>query len=161
MSCCFDPLEKKENKKFEDFESVFKESSKQSSIDSSIEAFIEVSTEESTNSENHVLDLFFESASSQHQKQERYKTYVLKKTAWWKQQKGKGRCYHCQCMTPPGELTLDHIVPIVRGGVTNKKNCVPSCKACNTKRKYFLPSELALKNLSLLVYAAICLVKAL
>jgi 5-methylcytosine-specific restriction endonuclease McrA len=36
---------------------------------------------------------------------------------------------------------MDHIVPIVRGGKSSKSNVVPCCKACNTKKKYLLPSE--------------------
>ncbi|MBQ9447564.1 MAG: HNH endonuclease, partial [Victivallales bacterium] len=42
---------------------------------------------------------------------------------------------------PPKELTMDHIVPIIRGGFTRKGNVVPCCKECNNKKKYMLPIE--------------------
>ncbi len=45
--------------------------------------------------------------------------------------------YACQyCGVQPGsqELTIDHIVPRSRGGLTNWENCVLACVACN-KRK--------------------------
>ena len=38
-------------------------------------------------------------------------------------------------------LTMDHLVPIVRGGKTTKGNLVPSCKNCNSEKKYHLPLE--------------------
>jgi len=91
--------------------------------------------------------LYFAAASPEHQKRERKKAQELKQSTWWKNQKGKGICYHCKQRFPPQELTMDHIVPIARGGFSNKKNCVPSCKAGNTKRKYYLPEELALMQL--------------
>jgi 5-methylcytosine-specific restriction protein A len=92
--------------------------------------------------------LYFAPASYEHQVRERKKARDLKASVWWKNQKGRGICYHCKKRFSPSELTLDHLIPIVRGGVTNKKNCVPSCKECNTKRKYFLPSEMALAKLT-------------
>lgn len=42
---------------------------------------------------------------------------------------------------PPKDLTMDHLVPIIRGGKSTKGNVVPSCKACNTARKHDLPFE--------------------
>jgi 5-methylcytosine-specific restriction protein A len=39
------------------------------------------------------------------------------------------------------ELTMDHIVPIARGGRSTKGNVVPACKSCNTKKKQLLPME--------------------
>jgi 5-methylcytosine-specific restriction endonuclease McrA len=41
----------------------------------------------------------------------------------------------------PKELTLDHIVPIIRGGKSTRGNCVPSCKECNNRKKHLLPIE--------------------
>jgi hypothetical protein len=42
---------------------------------------------------------------------------------------------------PPAELTMDHIVPVVRGGRSTKGNVVPCCKECNSRKKYLLPVE--------------------
>jgi 5-methylcytosine-specific restriction endonuclease McrA len=39
-------------------------------------------------------------------------------------------------------LTMDHVVPIVRGGRSNKGNLVPACKPCNDAKKHRLAFEL-------------------
>jgi 5-methylcytosine-specific restriction endonuclease McrA len=38
-------------------------------------------------------------------------------------------------------LTMDHVVPLIRGGRSIKNNLVPACKECNNKKKYLLPME--------------------
>ncbi|MFN7453532.1 MAG: HNH endonuclease, partial [Pseudobdellovibrionaceae bacterium] len=80
------------------------------------------------------MKIFFAPASVEHQKREKNKARELKQSQWWKNQKGKGVCYHCGGKFPPAELTMDHLIPIARGGKSDKKNCVPSCKACNTEK---------------------------
>ena len=80
------------------------------------------------------MDEYFLPASSEHQKREKAKARELRQSQWWKNQLGRGLCYHCQKRFHPSELTMDHLIPIVRGGQSNKKNCVASCKACNTKK---------------------------
>ena len=42
---------------------------------------------------------------------------------------------------PPSELTMDHLVPIIRGGRSTQGNVVPACKECNSKKGYLLPLE--------------------
>jgi len=42
---------------------------------------------------------------------------------------------------PPGELTMDHIVPVARGGRSTRGNIVPCCKECNIRKKQLLPME--------------------
>ena len=38
-------------------------------------------------------------------------------------------CHYCgEEATPP---TLDHVVPVVKGGPTTEENCVIACEACN------------------------------
>jgi 5-methylcytosine-specific restriction endonuclease McrA len=74
-------------------------------------------------------------------KKEKQKARELKQTQWWKRQKAKGVCHYCKQKFKPNELTMDHIVPIVRGGKTTKGNVVPCCKECNNKKKYMLPIE--------------------
>ena len=44
---------------------------------------------------------------------------------------------------PAQELTMDHIVPIARGGRSTKGNVVPACKECNNTKKQLLPMEWA------------------
>jgi 5-methylcytosine-specific restriction endonuclease McrA len=72
---------------------------------------------------------------------EKQKARDLRKSQWWKRKCSTGVCHYCKSPTPPGKLTMDHIVPISRGGKSVKGNVVPSCKACNTKKKELLPYE--------------------
>ena len=44
-------------------------------------------------------------------------------------------CYYCgKQIVNKGELTVDHVVPVSKGGETAKDNFVISCKACNTEK---------------------------
>lgn len=74
-------------------------------------------------------------------KRERYKARELKASQWWKRRCAKGRCHYCGRPTPAKELTMDHIVPIARGGKSTKGNVVPACKTCNNTKKQLLPME--------------------
>jgi 5-methylcytosine-specific restriction endonuclease McrA len=74
-------------------------------------------------------------------KREKRKARDLRHSQWWKRQCAKGRCYYCGRTFPAGELTMDHIVPISRGGKSKKGNVVPACKTCNNKKKQLLPME--------------------
>ena len=74
-------------------------------------------------------------------RRERAKARDLRKSRWWQNKIAKASCYYCGQKTVPGELTMDHIVPLCRGGKSTKANLVPSCKSCNTKKKTMLPQE--------------------
>lgn len=74
-------------------------------------------------------------------KREKRKARDLRRTQWWKRRTAKGECYYCNAAITPNELTMDHIVPISRGGRSTKGNVVPACKECNTKKKQLLPME--------------------
>jgi len=74
-------------------------------------------------------------------KAERRKARELRASQWWKRRCAKGFCHYCGQPMPPGELTMDHIVPIARGGKSTKGNIVPACKECNNKKKQLLPME--------------------
>jgi len=76
-----------------------------------------------------------------HTKRERHKARELRESQWWKRRLAKGLCQYCQRACSPAALTMDHIVPISRGGRSTKGNVVASCKACNNKKKYLLPME--------------------
>ena len=82
-----------------------------------------------------------------HVKRERAKAKELRKSAWWKQQCAKGICYYCGETFEASALTMDHILPVVRGGKSVKSNCVPCCKSCNSNKKYMTPAELILQEL--------------
>ncbi len=74
-------------------------------------------------------------------KREKAKARELRGGQWWKNKKAKGICYYCNRRFNPSLLTMDHIVPIIRGGKSTKGNIVPCCKECNNKKKYMLPME--------------------
>ena len=65
----------------------------------------------------------------------------LRASAWWRRRIAAGRCGYCGQAVPPRQLTMDHRVPLVRGGRSTRMNLVPACKACNTAKKYLLPME--------------------
>lgn len=93
------------------------------------------------------MKVYFETASPEHQKKEKSKARDLRSSSWWKQQLGKGICYHCEKSFPPAQLTMDHLIPIVRGGKSDKKNCVPCCKECNSKKGLKTRAEMALEQI--------------
>lgn len=42
-----------------------------------------------------------------------------------------GRCAYCGCDLDYEEMTIDHILPIYRGGTNYPANLNPCCKSCN------------------------------
>jgi 5-methylcytosine-specific restriction protein A len=94
------------------------------------------------------MTLFFQAASAEHQKKEKAKARELRQSQWWRQQLGQCICYHCKERFKPEELTMDHLIPIARGGKSNKKNCVPSCKDCNSKKGHKTTAELTLEKMA-------------
>jgi len=80
-------------------------------------------------------------ADEKHIKKEKAKAREVRQSQWWKNLRARGQCYYCKNRFHPKELTMDHIVPIVRGGRSNKSNIVACCKECNNKKKYLLPIE--------------------
>ncbi|NLC82636.1 MAG: HNH endonuclease [Lentisphaerae bacterium] len=82
-----------------------------------------------------------------HVAREREKARALRKSAWWRQQLQKGVCHYCGRQVGADALTLDHVVPVARGGVSTKGNVVPACKACNSEKKYLTPAERILAEL--------------
>ncbi len=84
---------------------------------------------------------FLDTAPPEHVRREKEKARSLRKSQWWQKQLTKGVCHYCQKKTPPGELTMDHVVPLIRYGRSQKGNLVPACKSCNDKKKYLLPIE--------------------
>jgi len=74
-------------------------------------------------------------------RQERARARELRRSQWWQNRIAKGRCHYCGAAFPSKELTLDHVVPLVRGGRTSKGNCVPACKSCNSQKQSLLPLE--------------------
>ncbi len=84
---------------------------------------------------------FLVEVSEEQIRRERRKARELRASQWWKRKRASGVCHHCGAKVAPAELTMDHLVPIIRGGKSVKGNLVPSCKKCNSERKYRLPFE--------------------
>ena len=84
---------------------------------------------------------FTVSVSEAEIKKEREKARQLRKKQWWQNKLNQGICYYCGRKFKPSELTMDHIVPIIRGGKSVKSNVVVACKECNNKKKHMLPLE--------------------
>jgi len=74
-------------------------------------------------------------------RQEKDKARNLRRTHWWNRKIDKGVCYYCRREVGREQLTMDHVVPLSRGGKSKKGNIVPACKECNNKKRYFLPLE--------------------
>jgi 5-methylcytosine-specific restriction protein A len=87
------------------------------------------------------MDYFISNVTEEDIKKEKAKAQQLRKSQWWKRKCAEGICYFCKRKVAPKELTIDHIVPIIRGGKSTKGNIVPACKDCNNKKKYLLPIE--------------------
>jgi 5-methylcytosine-specific restriction protein A len=81
-----------------------------------------------------------------HIARERAKARDLRKSQWWQNKLNAGICHYCGKKFARNELTMDHIVPIARGGKSTKGNIVPCCKACNNAKKYLTPVEQLLQG---------------
>lgn len=84
---------------------------------------------------------FLVEVSEAEMRRERQKARAARQSQWWKRKLSAGVCHHCAGKFPPAELTMDHLVPVVRGGKSTKGNVVPACKACNSARQHRLPFE--------------------
>jgi len=84
---------------------------------------------------------YFITVDDAHIKREKAKAREIRESQWWKRKRATGICYYCGGKFKAMELTMDHLVPIVRGGRSVPGNLVPACKECNNKKKYLLPME--------------------
>lgn len=74
-------------------------------------------------------------------RRERARARALRQSAWWKRRIAAGICYYCRRRVGPKALTMDHLVPLARGGRSVRGNVVPACKACNDRKQSRLPVE--------------------
>ena len=72
---------------------------------------------------------------------ERAKARELRRTNWCQALLQKGICHYSGKKFPASELTMDHVVPLSRGGRSTKGNIVPCCKTCNNGKKYTMPVD--------------------
>ncbi len=82
-----------------------------------------------------------------HVAREKTKARELRKSQWWKNKIALGVCHYCYEKKIPDELTMDHIVPLSRGGKSTKGNVVPCCKPCNSKKRAMTPAEIIMEKL--------------
>jgi 5-methylcytosine-specific restriction endonuclease McrA len=57
----------------------------------------------------------------------------------------RSTCQYCGDITPSGELTLDHVIPRSRGGLSTWENLVACCHRCNRHKSNQLPHEAGMK----------------
>ena len=74
-------------------------------------------------------------------KRERARARELRHSPWWKRRISDGLCYYCRRRVGIEALSMDHIVPLGRGGRSVRGNVVPACKDCNSRKKSMLPVE--------------------
>jgi len=92
------------------------------------------------------MNEYFSPVPAEQQKREKAKARELRQSQWWKGQLAKAVCYHCQKRFHPKDLTMDHLIPIVRGGKSDRNNCVTSCKECNSKKGNKTRAELTMEQ---------------
>jgi len=83
-----------------------------------------------------------------HVARERGKARILRHSTWWHNKLTVGICHYCHQKFASEDLTMDHIVPVSRGGKSNRGNVVPCCKTCNNRKKHLTPVEMILNQLS-------------
>lgn len=74
-------------------------------------------------------------------RREKAKARELRQSRWWQNKLAEGRCHYCGRTAPKAELTMDHVVPLTRGGKSVKGNLAVCCKECNIRKKNLLPLE--------------------
>ena len=84
---------------------------------------------------------FSVTVSDEEARRERRKARELRSSQWWKRRCSRGICHYCGKRVSARALTMDHIVPIVRGGKSTKGNVAPACKECNIKKRHSLLME--------------------
>ena len=84
---------------------------------------------------------FAPAANDETIRRERGIARALRATAWWRRKRAKGLCHYCGGHFKPTDLTMDHLVPLIRGGRSVRANIVPCCKPCNYAKKNRLTLE--------------------
>ena len=74
-------------------------------------------------------------------RREKVRARELRQSAWWRRRIAMGACHYCRRQVGTKALTMDHIVPLIRGGRSVRGNMVPACKDCNSKKQSLLPWE--------------------
>ena len=83
-------------------------------------------------------------------KREREKSRKLRKTQWWLNKVNVGVCHYCGEKFPRDQITMDHVIPLIRGGKSSKNNIVAACKNCNNQKTTDIPAEKLLKDIKVI-----------
>ena len=83
----------------------------------------------------------------QHVARERAKAKELRQSEWWREQLARGVCHYCGRQVGAENLTMDHVIPVARGGKSVRSNVVPACEQCNKSKRCLTPAEIALAEL--------------
>jgi len=84
---------------------------------------------------------FYAPVDSEILRRERAKARDLRQSQWWKRRIADGVCYYCRRRVGHRALTMDHLVPLGRGGRSTRGNVVACCKECNTQKRSLVPVE--------------------
>jgi len=76
-------------------------------------------------------------------RRERARARELRESGWWKRKLSTGICYYCRRRVGTRALTMDHIVPLGRGGRSVRGNVVPACKDCKQPQAIVVASRVA------------------
>lgn len=82
-----------------------------------------------------------------HVARERAKAKELRQSDWWREQLARGVCHYCGRQVGAENLTMDHVIPVARGGRSVRSNVVPACEQCNKTKSFLTPAEIALAEL--------------
>lgn len=80
-------------------------------------------------------DFNMDPGSDEHSRRERTAARELRQSRWWQNLIQAAKCHYCGVGLDAKTATMDHILPVSRGGRSTKGNVVPSCKPCNTAKR--------------------------
>ena len=89
--------------------------------------------------------MWHEIESKQQRAKQKETARKLRKTNWWKGLLSKGLCHYCGENFSAELLTMDHKIPLARGGKSSKNNIVAACKDCNSSKNIQTPIDILLK----------------
>lgn len=75
------------------------------------------------------------------------KSFVLRYSRRSVYGRDKNQCQYCGKKLSSYNRTIDHVIPLGRGGDSSFENCVTSCRACNLLKGAKLPHEIGFKLL--------------
>lgn len=67
------------------------------------------------------------------------KTVIFSRSNLWR--RDNYTCQYCGVRPPPDEITVDHVNPRSKGGITSFENCVLACISCNKSKNNRTPEE--------------------